>query len=94
MDRSVQPRVAYPYLFQTKITRHPQKKRVKLQPLPEFWYQTRIKTDPLPNCWAQNSTFPRTEIVKNIPFRAAHLQYTKYSQSPPRTTLSCASFCQ
>ena len=28
------------------------KKKVKLQPLSEFWYRTRIKTRSLPGCWA------------------------------------------
>ena len=81
------------------------RKKVKLQPLPEFQYQTRIQTHPLPDCWAwkqhpsqtesmkniplpdcwaENSTLPRQKLEKNIPLRAAHPQYTKYSQRPPQ----------
>ena len=74
MDKGVQPRVAYPYPSQTKISHPSQKKRVKLQPLPEFQCQTRIKTHPLPDCCAWKQPPSQTETVKTYPCQTVGLK--------------------
>ena len=40
-------------------------------------------TRPFPDCWGWKQHASQTETVKNVPSRAAQLQYTNYRQCPP-----------
>ena len=66
--------------------------RIKTHPLPDcLVLGLKVKTTPFPDRNREKRTLARlktapdsqTEIVKNIPLRAAHPRYTKRSQSPP-----------